>query len=106
MNLSSFWPNARNVLGLGLAALVLLPGCVKKTTEERAVDSAAKRYGRITVGMAKQDVIASLGSPLSRQASIYHWETVAGPENLVSINVHFDRADKVSSTAKTRVDRN
>jgi hypothetical protein len=100
-------PKRRSVLGLALVStLVLLSGCAQKTAQDKAVDSAARRYGRVVTGMSKQEVVTSLGTPSSQKDNIYRWETIASPQNHASIDVHFDRTDKVTSVAKTRAGAN
>jgi hypothetical protein len=87
-----------------MSAFVLLIGC-SKTPEQRTVDAASKRYGRIEVGMSKQEVVAKLGEPASKQAFRYRWETDAGRELKVALELRFDNGDKVASVATTRVSR-
>lgn len=85
-----------------LLAAVLLVGC-SKSEPERIADAAAKRYGRIEVGMTKDEVVAKLGEPASRDELRYRWETVGGPESKAGLEVRFDSAGKVASVRKTRV---
>ncbi len=95
----------RGVVLMLVVAVNLLSGCSKKPSEERAVDSAARRYSRIGAGMSKSEVVASLGEPSSRQGSSYRWETVAGPQSSASIEVQFDGAGKVMKTSKSHATR-
>jgi hypothetical protein len=79
-------------------AFVLLCGC-SKSEPERIVDAAAKQYGRIKVGMSKEEVVAKLGEPASRKELSYRWETVGDRDFTASLEVRFDRLDKVVSVA-------
>lgn len=104
MNLSHVMSGNRRLFALTpiVVAFALLLGC-SKSPEQRTVDAAAKRYGRIEVGMSKQEVVAKLGEPASKQALRYRWETDAGPEFKASLELRFDNADRVASVATTRV---
>ena len=96
-------PNRRLfVLTPLMVAFVLLLGC-SKSPEQRTVDAAAKRYGQIAVGMSKQEVVAKLGEPASKHELRYRWETDAGPELKVSLELRFNNAGRVASVATTRV---
>ena len=85
-----------------MMAFVLLVGC-SKSPEQRTVDAAAKRYGRIEVGMSKQEVVEKLGEPVSKQELRYRWETDGGPEFKAALEVRFNSAEKVASISTTRV---
>jgi outer membrane protein assembly factor BamE (lipoprotein component of BamABCDE complex) len=85
-----------------MMAFVVLVGC-SKSPEQRTVNAAAKRYGRIEVGMTKHEVVQKLGEPTSKQELRYRWETDAGPEFKVSLELRFDSADKVASVSRTTV---
>lgn len=104
MNPSHVMSGTRRLVALApiMMAFLLLLGCAK-SPEQRTVDAAAKRYGRIAVGMSKQEVFEKLGEPSSRQELRYRWETAAGPEFKASLEVRFDSADRVASISTTRV---
>ena len=82
-------------------ALVPLSGCFK-SEEQRIVDAAAKRYAFVNVGMTKDEVVAKLGEPASRQEDRYRWETAAGPETNVAIEIRFDNVGRITSVARSR----
>lgn len=103
MNPLPVFPQRRRLFALALLATVmLLPACAKKSAAERSVDEAVKRYGSVATGMSKRDVVAKLGEPTTRTGDRYRWETVAGPENLVALEVRFDGSERVVSVATTR----
>jgi hypothetical protein len=88
-----------------LLSLGLSSGCTKKPPQERAVDSAARRYNRVGSGMPKQEVVALLGQPAKREGNLYRWEIIANPQSSASIDVQFDTADKVAKIAKSHTKR-
>jgi len=99
-SLSLFPKKYRLVALMSLLALVVFPGC--SNSEERIVDAAEKRYAFVKVGMTKQELVAKLGEPVSKQDVRYRWETVAGLEMNASLEVRFDSAGKVASVARSR----
>ncbi len=52
--------------------------------------------------MSKHDVVALLGDPSNRQQGRYRWEAIERPLYNASIEVKFDRDDRITSIARTR----
>ena len=52
--------------------------------------------------MSKQEVVALLGEPLNRKEGRYRWETTGRPHYNASIEVKFDREERITSIARTR----
>jgi hypothetical protein len=52
--------------------------------------------------MLKQDVVAMLGDPSNRQEGRYRWEVAGRPQYNASIEVKFDRDERITSIARTR----
>ena len=80
----------------------LLLGCSKKLAQDAVVDSAVKQYDRVRTGMSKQDVVALLGEPSSRQDDRYRWAVSGRPLYSASLEVKFDREDRIASIARSR----
>jgi outer membrane protein assembly factor BamE (lipoprotein component of BamABCDE complex) len=85
-----------------ISGVVLLFGCSRKSAQDAGVDSAVKRYERVRTGMLKQDVLAMLGDPSNRQEGRYRWEVAGRPQYNASIEVKFDREDRITSIARSR----
>ena len=92
----------RRIFVPAIFSVVLLAGCTEKSTADKAVDSAVKRYDRVATGMSKQDVVGLLGEPMSRKEGVYRWEVVGRPLNRAAIDVRFDRSERVASIARSR----
>jgi hypothetical protein len=102
MNPSHFIRSSLLLLRLSLfSALVLLFGCSRKPAEDAVVDSAVKQYDRVQTGMSKQEVVTLLGEPSSRQDDRFRW-AVGRPLYSASIEVKFNREDRIASIARTR----
>ena len=93
--------NGRLFALMPVLALALLSGC-SKSEEQRIVDAAVKRYAFVKVGMTKQEVVAKLGEPASKQELRYRWETTAGPETNVALEIRFDNTGRITSVARSR----
>jgi hypothetical protein len=52
--------------------------------------------------MSKREVIALLGEPAVRQDGGYRWEVTGRPQYNASLEVKFDREDRIASVARTR----
>ena len=103
MNPSHVKRSGPRVLRLSLlSALVLLLGCSRKPAQDAAVDSAVKRYDRVRAGMSKQEVVSLLGEPSGRKDGRYRWEIRGRPQYNASIEVKFDREDRIASIARSR----
>jgi hypothetical protein len=85
-----------------ISVFVVLLGCSRKTAQDAVVDSAVKRYDRVRSGMSKQEVVALLGEPSNRHEDRYRWEAVGRPLYNASIEVKFDRENRIASIARTR----
>src|ERR1044072_6076824 len=103
MNLSHVTRSYALVLRLSLfSALVLLFGCSRKPAQDAVVDSAIQRYDRVRTGMSKREVVTLLGEPSIRQEGRYRWDVTGRPIYNASIEVKFDREDRIASIARTR----
>jgi hypothetical protein len=94
-----------NSLALRLSlfsVLLLFFGCARKPAQDAVVDSAVKRYDRVRTGMSKQEVVTLLGEPSSRQEGRYRWESIGRPVYNASIEVKFNREDRIASIARSR----
>jgi hypothetical protein len=94
--------NGRLFVLTPVLALALLSGC-SKSEEQRTVDAAVKRYAFVKVGMTKQEVVAKLGEPASKQESRYKWETSTNSDFNASLEVAFDGEGRVKSVSRSRV---
>lgn len=107
MILSNILPITSRTLALLFAFfLVLLPACSNKSAQEKAVDSAARQYARVSSGMSKQQVIALLGEPTKKLDTAYRWEIFANSESNASLELRFDAADRVGKITKAYAHRN
>ena len=100
-SLSLLSKNGRLFVLMPVLALALLSGC-SRSEEQRIVDAAVKRYAFVKVGMTKQEVVAKLGEPASRQESRYRWETSTNSDFNASLEVAFDGEDRVKSVSRSR----
>jgi len=96
--------NGRLFVLMPVLALALLSGC-SKSEERRIVDAAVKRYAFVKVGMTKQDVVAKLGEPASKQESRYKWEASTNSDFNAALEVAFDGEGRVKSVSRSRAGR-